>query len=63
VDTRHGENWVGILIAADPAFAQAWTHYKPIAAFDGLRVLRRQGTTCSTPIRLPRITSTQWDEP
>ena len=47
VDTRKGENWVGVLVAAYPEFALAWTHSHEIAAFDGLRVLKHDGTPCA----------------
>jgi hypothetical protein len=46
VDSRQGINWVSVLIASDPAFARTWSYYRQIAAFDGLRVLKRQGSAC-----------------
>jgi hypothetical protein len=46
VDTREGINYVAVLIAAGRSFAQAWSHYREIAAFDGLRVLKRSGPDC-----------------
>jgi hypothetical protein len=52
VDTREGINWIGVLVASDPAFARAWTNYSEIARFNGLRVLKRQGPSCQTrPLR------------
>jgi hypothetical protein len=48
VDTRAGvPNYVGILSNSDPAFARAWSHYRRIAAFDGLVVYRHAATGCS----------------
>ena len=49
VDARQGINYVGILIASDAAFARAWSHYHQIAAFDGLRVLKRDAAGCAPP--------------
>jgi hypothetical protein len=50
VDTRSGVvNYVGVLSAADPAFARAWSRYRPIAAFDGLVVYRRATAGCIDP--------------
>ncbi len=57
VDARGGINFVGYLIAQDADFAHAWTHYRQIAMFDGLRVLKRQGDTCSDKPALPRVAS------
>jgi len=47
VDTR-GENFVGVLVAADAEFARAWANYREIAAFDGLRVYKRDEASCSS---------------
>ncbi len=58
VDARGGINFVAILVASDAAFAQAWTHYHQIAMFNGLRVLKRQGPTCSDATARPRIAAT-----
>jgi hypothetical protein len=58
VDARGGINFVAILVASDAAFAQAWTHYQQIAMFNGLRVLKRQGPTCSDANTRPRIAAT-----
>ncbi len=58
VDARGGINFVAILVASDAAFAQAWTHYQQIAMFNGLRVLKRQGPTCSNASNRPRIAAT-----
>ena len=50
VDTRDGVvNYVGVLSASDAAFARAWSHYREIAAFDGLEVYRRAATECIDP--------------
>jgi len=46
VDTRETTNYIKILSSADPAFARAWTRYKPIAAFDGLIVFKRSKSGC-----------------
>ena len=42
-------NYVGILSNPNPAFARAWSHYRRIAAFDGLVVYRRAATGCIDP--------------
>lgn len=56
VDTREGINYVSVLIASDPEFAAAWSRYHQISAFDGLRVLKRDGATCtSSPPRRKRL--------
>ncbi len=47
VDTR-GENFVGVLVAADAEFARAWANYREIAAFDGLRVYKRDEAGCAS---------------
>ena len=57
VDARGGINFVGYLISSDADFAKAWTHYRQIAMFDGLRVLKRQGATCDDTHTQPRIAS------
>ncbi len=50
VDTREGINYVAVLVASDVDFAQAWQRYREIAAFDGLRVLKHEGTAgCGAP--------------
>jgi hypothetical protein len=46
VDTRETTKYISVLSAADPAFARAWTRYKPIASFDGLVVYRRSRAGC-----------------
>lgn len=43
VDTREDLNYVAILSASDPRFATAWSQYRQIAAFDGLRVYKHHG--------------------
>jgi hypothetical protein len=70
VDTRKGENWVGVLISANRDFARAWSHYRQIDAFNGLRVLRRDATACTAPVPNPDgplggrlLSSTRWDAP
>lgn len=49
VDLREGINYVAVLSASDPAFADAWSRYHQIAAFDGLRVLKRDAAGCTAP--------------
>lgn len=63
VDARGGVNFVGVLIAQDADFAKAWRHYRQIAMFDGLRVLKRQGTTCSDQPGKPRIAAVALPSP
>jgi hypothetical protein len=46
VDTRETTKYISVLSAADPAFARAWTRYRPIASFDGLVVYRRARAGC-----------------
>ena len=65
VDTREGINYVSVLIASDPDFAAAWNRYHQIAAFDGLRVLKRDSAGCMPRAgqtkRLPQIShATTW---
>ena len=47
VDTREGINYVGVLVASDEDFARAWSRYREIAAFDGLRVFKRDEEGCA----------------
>lgn len=58
VDTR-GENFIGVLVAAEPEFARAWASYREIAAFDGLRIYKRDEAGCASeplpPGRGPRV--------
>jgi hypothetical protein len=49
VDTREGLNYIGVLSKAEPAFAQAWSRYKQIVAFDGLKVYKRGKAGCIEP--------------
>jgi hypothetical protein len=42
VDERGGADYIGTLSSFDARFKSAWTEYRPIAVFDGLRVFRRQ---------------------
>ncbi len=42
VDTREELNYIAILSASDRRFAQAWSQYRQIAAFDGLRVYKHR---------------------
>jgi hypothetical protein len=46
VDTRETTNYIKVLSAADPAFARAWSRYRPIGYFDGLVVYRRGKAGC-----------------
>jgi hypothetical protein len=46
VDTRETTKYISVLSAADPAFARAWSRYRPFAAFDGLVVYRRGRAGC-----------------
>jgi hypothetical protein len=46
VDTRETTKYISVLGAADPAFARAWSRYRPIASFDGLVVYRRGKAGC-----------------
>jgi hypothetical protein len=48
VDTRESLNYIAVLSASEPAFASAWSQYRQIAAFDGLRVFKHQGNTHCT---------------
>jgi hypothetical protein len=44
VDEREGIDYIGTLSALDTRFKYAWSQYRPIAAFDGLRIFRRQAS-------------------
>lgn len=46
VDTREPTNYIGVLSAASPAFARAWSRYHLIATFNGLNVYRRGKAGC-----------------
>jgi len=46
VDTRETTKYISVLSAADPAFARAWSRFRPIAAFDGLVVYKRGRGGC-----------------
>jgi hypothetical protein len=46
VDTRETTNYIAVLTAADPAFARAWSRYRPIASFGGLVVYKRGKAGC-----------------
>ena len=66
VDTREGINYVAVLSASDPAFAEAWSRYRQIASFDGLRVLKRDEAGCVPPGKRrsePRMTATAMEPP
>jgi len=66
VDTRGGINYVAVLSASDPAFAEAWSRYHQIAAFDGLRVLKRDEAGCKAPPpygRQPQVTAMVMEPP
>jgi len=42
VDEREGIDYIGTLSAFDTRFKDAWSQYRQIGAFDGLRIFRRQ---------------------
>ena len=44
-----GVNYVDVLKDGSEAFARAWSHYRPIATFDGLVVYRRSASGCVNP--------------
>jgi hypothetical protein len=44
VDEREGIDYIGTLSAFDTRFKNAWSQYRQIAVFDGLRIFRRQAT-------------------
>jgi hypothetical protein len=48
VDEREGIDYVGTLASFDTRFRAAWSKYRQIAAFDGLRVYRREALQPST---------------
>ena len=48
VDTKSGVNYVGVLIGSSPEFARAWSHYREIANFDRLKVLKRDSADCTS---------------
>ena len=48
VDTRSGINYVAVLIGSSPEFARAWSHYREIASFDRLKVLKRDTPGCTS---------------
>lgn len=50
VDSRGGINYIAVLLASEPDFARAWTQYREIAAFDGLRVYQRDAGSCSASL-------------
>jgi hypothetical protein len=53
VDTREELNYIAILSASDARFARAWSQYRQIAAFDGLRVYKhRGGQHCTGRLKL-----------
>ncbi len=54
VDSRGGINWIAVLVASEPDFAEAWSHYQEIAAFDGLRILQHDDAGCVPPPRRPQ---------
>lgn len=59
VDTREGTNYIGVLVGSDEEFARAWSHYREIAFFDGLRVFKREELGCaSEPLPLGRAPQT-----
>jgi hypothetical protein len=48
VDTREPTDWIAVL-SEDPVFARAWSHYRQIAAFNGLAVYRHAASGCINP--------------
>lgn len=46
VDTRETTSYIKVLSSADPAFARAWSRFRPIVAFDGLIVYKRGKGGC-----------------
>ncbi len=58
VDTREGINYVGVLIASNAEFARAWSQYRQIASFDGLRVLKRSEAGCQPNPQSPAMVAT-----
>jgi len=50
VDEREGIDYIGTLSAFDTRFRDAWSQYRQIGAFDGLRLFRRQAPE---PLRGP----------
>jgi hypothetical protein len=61
VDTREGTDYIGVLVASDEEFARAWSQYREIAFFDGLRILKRDEFGCDSeplpPGRQPLATA------
>jgi len=49
VDGREAINYPAVLERSDATFAAAWEKYHQIAAFDGLKIFRRQGEGCGAP--------------
>jgi hypothetical protein len=49
VDTREGLNYIAVLSASEPSFRRAWSRYKQIVAFDGLKVFLRGKGGCVDP--------------
>ena len=55
VDDRDGLDYIHVL-SAMPNFAAAWSHYRPITAFDGIRAFKRDGEpgkACARPPQQP----------
>lgn len=46
VDARETTQYIRVLSESDPAFARAWSRYRPIASFDGLVVYKRGRAGC-----------------
>jgi hypothetical protein len=59
VDDRDGLDYIGIL-SATPAFAAAWSHYRLVAAFDGIRAFKFSAASTAT---LEPATSHQYAPP
>jgi hypothetical protein len=55
VDDRDGLDYIRVL-SAMPDFAAAWSHYRPAAAFDGIRAFKldgEPGRACARPLQQP----------
>jgi hypothetical protein len=55
VDDRDGLDYIRVL-SAMPDFAAAWSHYRPVTAFDGIRAFKldgESGRACARPAQTP----------
>ena len=50
VDEREGIDYIGTLSGFDTRFKDAWFQYRQIAAFNGLRIFRRQASRLSAAV-------------